>query len=78
MTLPHVRLIRWGASLSKSTATHKATKAALTQLTRSLAEELQEAGPRLARLVATTRQLRSRPVVAAVLSGPCAQKLHHA
>ena len=39
-------LIRWGASLSKSAATHKATKAALTQLTRSLAEELQEAGAR--------------------------------
>ncbi|KAF6262287.1 NAD(P)-binding protein [Scenedesmus sp. NREL 46B-D3] len=35
---------RWGASLSKSACTHKATKMALTQLNISLAEELAEAG----------------------------------
>lgn len=35
---------RWGASFSKSACTHKATKSALTQLTQSLSEELQEAG----------------------------------
>ena len=35
---------RWGASFSKSACTHKATKAALTQLTHSLAKELVEAG----------------------------------
>ena len=35
---------RWGASFSKSACTHKATKSALTQLTQSLTEELQEAG----------------------------------
>ncbi len=35
---------RWGASFSKSAVTHKATKSALTQLTQSLTEELQEAG----------------------------------
>ena len=37
-------LRRWGASFSKSACTHKATKAALTQLTQSLSEELKEAG----------------------------------
>ena len=35
---------RWGASFSKSACTHKATKAALTQLTQSLSEELKESG----------------------------------
>ena len=35
---------RWGAGLSRSACTHKATKSALTQLTRSLAEEVKEAG----------------------------------
>ena len=35
---------RWGASLSRSACTHKATKSALTQLTQSLSEELREAG----------------------------------
>lgn len=35
---------RWGASFSKSACTHKTTKAALTQLTQSLSEELKEAG----------------------------------
>jgi NAD(P)-dependent dehydrogenase (short-subunit alcohol dehydrogenase family) len=35
---------KWGASLSKSACTHKATKMALTQLNASLAEELAEAG----------------------------------
>jgi NAD(P)-dependent dehydrogenase (short-subunit alcohol dehydrogenase family) len=35
---------KWGASLSKSACTHKATKMALTQLNISLAEELAEAG----------------------------------
>jgi NAD(P)-dependent dehydrogenase (short-subunit alcohol dehydrogenase family) len=35
---------RWGASLSKSACSHKATKMALTQLNISLAEELREAG----------------------------------
>ncbi|CAK0786827.1 hypothetical protein CVIRNUC_010041 [Coccomyxa viridis] len=39
---------RWGASFSKSACTHKATKAALTQLTHSLSEELVEASPALA------------------------------
>ena len=34
---------RWGAFFSKSACTHKATKAALTQLTHSLSEELVEA-----------------------------------
>ena len=37
-------MCRWGASFSKSACTHKATKAALTQLTQSLSEELKEAG----------------------------------
>ena len=37
-------LRRWGASFSKSACTHKATKAALSQLTQSLSEELKEAG----------------------------------
>lgn len=35
---------RWGASFTKSACTHKSTKVALTQLTRSLSEELQAAG----------------------------------
>lgn len=35
---------QWGASATKSACTHKATKMALTQLNKSLAEELQEAG----------------------------------
>ncbi|EEH55041.1 uncharacterized protein MICPUCDRAFT_4755, partial [Micromonas pusilla CCMP1545] len=35
---------RWGASFSKSTCTHKATKRGLSQLTASLSEELKEAG----------------------------------
>ena len=35
---------QWGASFSKSTCTHKATKRGLSQLTASLAEELLEAG----------------------------------
>lgn len=34
----------WGASFSKSTCTHKATKRGLSQLTQSLSEELVEAG----------------------------------
>ena len=34
----------WGAAFSKSAATHKATKAALSQLSRSLAEELAAEG----------------------------------
>ena len=37
-------MCRWGASFSKSACTHKATKAALNQLTQSLSEELKEAG----------------------------------
>ena len=35
---------RWGASFSKSTCTHKATKRGLSQLTSALSEELTEAG----------------------------------
>ena len=35
---------QWGASFSKSTCTHKATKRGLSQLTASLAEELLEVG----------------------------------
>ena len=35
---------QWGASFSKSTCTHKATKRGLSQLTASLAEELIESG----------------------------------
>lgn len=35
---------QWGASFSKSAVTHKSTKMALTQLNKSLAEELKEAG----------------------------------
>ena len=35
---------QWGASFSKSTCTHKATKRGLSQLTQSLSEELSEAG----------------------------------
>ena len=35
---------QWGASFSKSTCTHKATKRGLSQLTASLSEELLEAG----------------------------------
>ena len=35
---------KWGASFSKSTCTHKATKRGLSQLTSALSEELTEAG----------------------------------
>jgi NAD(P)-dependent dehydrogenase (short-subunit alcohol dehydrogenase family) len=35
---------QWGASFSKSACTHKMTKMALTQLNKSLSEELVEAG----------------------------------
>ena len=35
---------RWGASFSKSTCSHKATKRGVAQLTQSLSEELLEAG----------------------------------
>lgn len=38
---------RWGANFTKSACTHKMTKVALTQLTRSLTEELQAAGAHL-------------------------------
>jgi len=40
-----------GASFTRSAATHKATKLALTQLTDSLAEELQQAGELLSLLL---------------------------
>lgn len=36
----------WGVGLSKTAATHKATKTALTQLTAALRQELHEAGAR--------------------------------
>ncbi|KAI8469485.1 MAG: NAD(P)-binding protein [Monoraphidium minutum] len=35
---------KWGAKFTKSAVTHKATKTALTQLSKSLADELREAG----------------------------------
>lgn len=40
---------RWGAGFTKSAATHKCTKVALTQLTDSLAAELRESGAWVAR-----------------------------
>jgi NAD(P)-dependent dehydrogenase (short-subunit alcohol dehydrogenase family) len=35
---------QWGASATKSACTHKSTKMALTQLNKSLADDLAEAG----------------------------------
>eukprot|EP00955_Chlamydomonas_euryale_P110307 365990-Chlamydomonas_euryale.AAC.37 len=62
----------WGASFSKTAATHKSTKRSLTQLTASLVEELRAAGGCITELRESCRcrpaQKRQQPLV--VETGP--------